>query len=224
MSYRKGKFPDLTAILARKASKASEEKILTITKIAQEVSDKQQADFFNTLTLFMGQYNKPQLKTFEKVVWRRLSRRTIDRKRKLGRKKSGLGRYSPAGKWYSHLDASRGEVSLRDFLKGEPVEKYYGTTDFLVTKWDSLKQKDYWKRIIIVPGLSRGRKPFTDDDNTMGMNRQQETKVTAKNEHTGLSNEEARPLFSPMAEYFVRIRIPRAINRKLKERGYNVKF
>lgn len=204
--YKKGKFFELSNILTNKAILVTESRSAKIRDIIQKTLIKEQDKFFPEMSYYMGKYNKPNLPFFEKVSWSRLKPSTVARK-------------GNSYKWYSHLDSSDGEVSLRDFFRrSAKVSSYYPENKILHKTFK--KRTRIYAEMAITPSLAGKRKPFNVYDDTFGKRRTQETKLTAVNTHTGLSNEEMRPLIRPMTEYYVRHKLVRAINVAMRSAGF----
>ena len=212
--YKKGKVQaKLLASVTVRANVLTNKKTEEIVKIVDKVMAREEAKFFNEIARVTDRAYRPRLPGFEKVTWHNLSPKY--------RRWKGNNR-----KWYSGLGKKEGAVSLRDFLKQYSVSSFYPRGVVYDDRVQgSIKGNKIRRQIRAVPGISRtvDRKPFNVYDNSVKNPKTQEVKVFAKNKHTGMSNEEMRPLFAPMTEYFVRHKIPRAINAALREKGLRSK-
>lgn len=212
--YKKGKVQaKLLASVTVRANVLTNRKTEEIVKIVDKVMAREEAKFFNEIANVTDRAYRPRLPGFEKVTWHNLSPKY--------RRWKGNNR-----KWYSGLGKKEGAVSLRDFLKQYSVSSFYPKGVVYDDRVQgSIKGNKIRRQIRAVPGISRtvDRKPFNVYDNSVKNPKTQEVKVFAKNKHTGMSNEEMRPLFAPMTEYFVRHKIPRAINAVLREKGLRSK-
>lgn len=211
--YKRGSVgAKLHDIVENKKIQLSDERLNRLTEIVEKVVHEEQSTFFNFIaTKAIGRTYKPRLPGFENVSWQHLSKKY--------RAKKGNNK-----KWYSGFKKPEGRVSLYDFLMSSSPDSYYPKSKIKVSPWgQNSKKYKISKKIVISPGIvGRKRKKFNVLDNPLNENKTQEDKVFAKNKHTGLSNEQMRPLFEPMGEYYVRHKIPRAINRAIhKEFGRN---
>ena len=210
--YKKGKFQaKLLASVMVRANELTNRKTEEIKKIAYKAMVKEEAKFFREISDVMDRAYKPSLPGFEKVSWRNLSPKY--------RRWKGNNR-----KWFSGKNTSDGRIPLKNFLKSFPVSKFYPESVVYDDKIQfSSRGNKIRRQIRAVPGIAKKRQPFNVYDGGIENKVTQEAKVTGLVPYTGLSNEEMRPLFAPMTEYFVRHKIPRAINTALREKGFRSK-
>lgn len=210
--YKKGKFQaELLASVMVRANALTNRKTEEIKKIVHKAMVREEAKFFREISDVMDRAYRPSLPGFEKVTWRSLSPKYREWK--------GDNR-----KWYSGRDTSDGRIPLKNFLKSFPVSKFYPESVVYDDKIQFSRRGNKIRRQIrAVPGIAKKRQPFNVYDGGVENKITQEVKVSAKNKYTGMSNEEMRPLFAPMSEYFVKHKIPRAINAALREKGFRSK-
>ena len=189
----------------------------------EEIANNELMKYFSTVSSYMGLANKPHLKdrgtltfvtynVFDRVIWFPLSERT----RKIKRKRAGSANENV--KWYSFNKRPFGGESLKDYLNGLG---FYETCTVEVTS---------------IPGTSdpeRNLKGYQislsvplDEDTIieeMGGYGDPQVEKAFGNGRGGI-NEERRPIFNPIAEYFTRQRIPRVIRETLEKEGRNVEF
>lgn len=122
---------------------------------------------------------------FEGIKWKRLKRSTIARKRDYYSKHGGAGS-NPRNKWFF-------TGSLQNFLKHARVGSYF--KDREVTISDGV--------IEYKSNLENERKFF---------NEKQEVKITGTLK-TGDINEEVRPIFEPIREFYLNVRLPRFLEK-----------
>ena len=124
---------------------------------------------------------------FQGVKWKRLKRSTIARKREYYRKFGTPDGYQkPSNKWFY-------TGSLQKFLKQANVGSYFKDRDIRFSNGV----------IEYTSNLENERRSF---------NFKQEVKVTGTLK-TGGTNEELRPLFEPIREFYVNVRLPRFIEK-----------
>lgn len=195
----------------------------------EEIANKELLYYFSTVASCMELTNKPHLKdrgsltfytynVFDRVVWVPLSERTRQIKRKL----AGAGRENV--KWYSYNKKTRGDMALKEYLSGKP---FYESCEVTVTPFN------YNGRENRGPGRPRKLKsyqlslsvPLEEDVIIEQMGGEGDDQVEkAFGAGKGGINEERRPIFNPVAEYFTRQRIPRVIRETLKKEGRYVEF
>ncbi len=207
--YKNDKLPDLRAISLEKGRIIAEERFQRLLKIMYDTVDEETSKFFKDIASVMNKVDKPNLPGFENVHWNSLSQLTIRRK--------GHNR-----KWFSNIRKSTGAVSLMSFLKQARVDLYYPKPKYAIKSWKNSYGR--MKRLVVAyPSMYYERdKTFDTYDQNYENPKTQEVKVTSKNPVTGYSNEEMRPLFAPMSEYYLRHKIPLAINAKLRENGFKI--
>ena len=217
---------DLRALIDQHIHRVCEQGAYNIAKMSAEVADMETERYFKVVSALMGSQKKPthdpetgmRIDAFKNVFWRPLRYKTRLRKGKL------RGSSFRNVKWVSGEKRPFGGIPLKSFLKQENVFNYVGqsTAKYVKTTTDRAVHTKY--RLFLRPGLSDGMFSFEAGDDSLLGEKVQDRKVNAPNRYTGMSNEEARPIFRPVMEYFVRQRIPRRINQELKKRGYNVVY
>lgn len=215
---------DLHSLVDEHIHRVCEQGAYNISKMSAEVADRETEQYFKVISALMGSATKPnrdpetgmRIDAFSRVRW--LPLRASTRKHK-----ANLRGYSFRNvKWVSGEKRKLGGIPLKSFLKQMPVFNYVGPSSAHYVKISSNRAKIARYRMFLTPGLSQGLVSLEDPTDEMFGDNVQDQKINAPNRYTGLTNEEARPIFRPVMEYFVRQRIPRRINQELKKRGYNV--
>lgn len=217
---------DLRALVDQHIHRVCEQGAYNIAKMSAEVADMETERYFKVVSALMGSQQKPtndpetgmRIDAFKKVFWRPLRYKTRLRKAKL------RGSSFRNVKWVSGEKRKFGGIPLKSFLKQENVFNYVGQSTAKYVKTTSERAVHAKYRLFLTPGLSDGMFSLEAGDDSMFGEEVQDRKVNSPNHYTGMSNEEARPIFRPVMEYFVRQRIPRRINQELKKRGYNVVY
>lgn len=214
-THKKGSlYPGISRIFHERVITAGEQRIEQMKGVILDTLSREEDKYFPLVAQYMNRSVKPNLEPFKKVRWRRLSKTTIFKKGN-----SRAWRSSDLGKRDSYFG---GYQHLQDLLRVLPTWKYFPEAEVKTTKVKKHARGFSW-HITVTPSTAQKRKRITDYKVTdyTGKTKTQESKITGRNRYTGDSNEEARPLFNPMAEYFVKHHLTRAINNALKEKlGY----
>ena len=148
--------------------------------------------YFKTVADYMNFFSPPHKllgddDPFEGVEWDRLKKKTIMDKDKYY-KKFGTpdGYIKSSNKWFF-----KGE--LQKFLRKQNVGSYFGKS--------SIEESDGVIRYN--SNLENERRPFGD---------KQEYKVTGTLK-TGGTNEESRPIFEPIREFYLNVRLPKELDK-----------
>lgn len=148
--------------------------------------------YFKTVADYMNFFSPPHKllgdgDPFEGVEWDMLKKKTIRAKDKYY-KKFGTpdGYIKSSNKWFF-----KGE--LQKFLRRQNVGSYFGES--------SIEESDGVIRYH--SNLENDRRPFGE---------KQEYKVTGTLK-TGLSNEDARPIFEPIREFYLNVRLPKELDK-----------
>ncbi len=205
----------ISEIVMEKAIRISESRFEDIAKIAYSVTRRVQEGYFREVSSAMDKYFKPRntgeenySAVFSNIHWKNLKSTT--------RAAKGNGR-----KWRS---GEEGVTHLQDFLTTVSVEDYFPSTKLI--KYQPIKiRNSYYRRFALDVSLGHYRtKRFIQNESGKG-SKTQETKITGVvSGSEGKSNEELRPLFEPMAQYYVKYKIPRKINEELKRNGYKLEL
>lgn len=122
------------------------------------------------------------------ITWDRLKRSTVARKREYYRKFGTPDGYQkPSNKWFY-------TGSLQKFLKRARVGSWFSGREINVS--DGI--------IEYTSNLENERRPFND---------KQEVKITGTLK-TGGTNEELRPIFEPIREFYVNVRLPKFLDKE----------
>lgn len=125
---------------------------------------------------------------FVGITWNRLKRSTLARKREYYRKFGTPDGYQkPSNKWFY-------TGSLQKFLKRARVGSWFSGREINVS--DGV--------IEYTSNLENERRPFND---------KQEAKITGTLK-TGGTNEELRPIFEPIREFYVNVRLPKFLDKE----------
>jgi hypothetical protein len=215
---------DLHALVDQHIHRVCERGAYNIAKMSAEVADRETERYFKVVSALMGTSTKPnrdpetgmRIDAFSSVRWEPLRPKTRQHKAKL----RGYGFRNV--KWVSGEKRKYGGIPLKSFLKQMPVFNYVAESSAKYIKVSSDRAVNARYRMYLTPGLTEGFISLEDDTDEMFGDKVQDQKINAPNHYTGMTNEEARPIFRPIMEYFVRQRIPRRINQELRKRGYNV--
>lgn len=213
MAYKNDKSSNkLSAIVLAKSKIIADEKFEKIQKIARDVVGKEQNKFFNVVAEVMDKVNPPnpaEYPTFKGVTWANLS--------------SGYAKSKGSvRKWRS---ADKGSIHLQDFFRQtKHIISYFTQKEDVFTyspDWrKGGKRKYLYRDFSIQPILMSERLKFGNSVEGDKNNKNQEAKITGVMAN-GKTNEELRPLIEPMRLYFIKHKIPRAINDKVREKlGY----
>ena len=195
-----------------------EDEVFDLQDEIEEIANKELINYFKVVSDQMELVNKPKLNedrkrgpyefftynVFDRVVWFPLSERT----RKIKRKRQGASAANV--KWYSYNDYKKhGGEPLKKYLEGLAFDQY--SCSVSVEKVD-VDGKTGYKLHLNIPL----------DEDTIEAHMDEDQAAKAFGDGRGGINEERRPIFNPVAEYFIRQRIPRAIRDRLE--GKDVKF
>lgn len=177
--------------------------------------------YFTVVSNCMGREQKPTLKdkgtnifysydVFTKVTWFSLAKSTREYKRKHGGNENA--------KWYSYRPKPKGGQPLKDYLNGLSGDNF--DCEIEIEEVDSGYYGAQQKRRVKKQGYKLTLRIYLDEDYIYeSMEEDQARKAFGAPK--GVTNEESRPIFNPVAEYFVRQRIPRIIKEKIKNVEFN---
>jgi hypothetical protein len=219
-------FAALYDIVDRKIHTGQEKFWEGLTKTAIETVKKEEAYYFKTVSALMNRGKKPsvdptnnneRMEAFQRVRWKELRPSTQRRKERLG------GASFRNKKWYSGETTAYGRIHLKDYLKQLDVRNFFPEpVDVRVKTSRETSKRDYY-RVYINSGLQHNMKKLEGRENNMFNNKDIDAKINSPT-YNGESNEQRRPIFRPVAEYYVRQRLPRKVNEVLRKEGYKVEF
>lgn len=212
---------NLEPLVDERIQELADDEVEVMREEVEDIANNELQDYFSTVAQYMDIAEKPHLKdkgsyefytynVFDRVIWFPLSKRTRARKRKNGG--------DPNSKWYSYNGKSgpAGGEHLQEYLNGK---SFYETCEVDITQVDHSggrgrprKLKTYQLSLSI---------PLDEDtiiEEMGGFDDVQAQKAFGP--HSGGINELRRPLFNPVAEYFMHQRIPRIIREAFKGRKY----
>lgn len=197
---------DFADLLDEQILELADDEVEDMRDDIEEIANRELQEYFTTVASKMGLAEKPYLRgkgsitlvtydVFSRVVWFPLSERT----RKIKRKRAGDSAANV--KWYSFNKTCTGGEPLKDYLNGLS----FNEGCIVDLNKDERSAKQYHIRISI---------PLDEDSIIDEMDEAQAAKAFFDSGRGGV-NEERRPIFNPVAEYFVRQRIPRKIMEEL---------
>ena len=217
---------DLAERLDENVQELLADEVSEIQDEVEEIANNELLDYYKVVSSGMYSATKPNLRApagtffkynvFDRVVWFPLSKRTRELKRKWE------GEWAQNVKWYS-FDKRHENSTLKAYLNGlqfngsatVTVQKFTGNKDMLFGK-DKRAGADFYQLTLNIP---------LDEDLIIEQMDDESQVVKAFGHPRGNpSNEERRPIFNPVAEYFSRQRIPNKIKTEMRRRGRNVEF
>lgn len=211
-------------LIDEEAQKILEEEVGIVQDEAEEIANKELLQYFSVVSEKMGLAKKPRLKdprssgfytynVFDRVIWLPLSPKTREMKRKLN--ENG----NPNAKWYSYKpeEKTTGGKHLKDYLRGLGFSQSCTVAVKEIPKSGPgrpSKLKNYSLSLSI---------PLDEDSIIKEMDEEQAGKAFSPDSRNGQVNEVSRPIFNPIAQYFIHQRIPRVIAEKMEGKR-NVKF
>lgn len=209
-------------LIDEEAQKILEDEVESVQDEIEEIANNELLDYFTVVSDNMGLANKPKLKdkaslgfytynVFDRVIWLPLSPKTREMKRKLNG--------NPNVKWYSYKpeEKTTGGQHLKDYLRGLGFSQGCTVTAKEIARSGPgrpSKLKNYLLNLDI---------PLDEDTIISEMDEQQAGKAFFPDSRNGQINEVSRPIFNPIAQYFMYQRIPRVITNAMKGKR-NVKF
>lgn len=207
---------NLEPLVDERIQELADDEVEVMREEVEDIANNELQDYFSTVAKYMDIAEKPHLKdkgsyefytynVFDRVIWFPLSKRTRARKRKNG------GPQAANLKWYSYNDREgkkvAGGMHLQDYLKGrgflETCEAEVNPVEHTGGVGRPRKLKTYRLTLDI---------PLDEDTIMEQMGEYDDVQVQkAFGPHSGGINELRRPLFNPVAEYFMHQRIPRVI-------------
>ena len=211
-------------LIDEEAQKILEEEVGIVQDEVEEIANKELLQYFSVVSEKMGLAKKPRLKdprssgfytynVFDRVIWLPLSPKTREMKRKLN------GNGNPNAKWdsYKPEEKTTGGKHLKDYLRGLGFSQSCTVAVKEIPKSGPgrpSKVKNYSLRLSI---------PLDEDSIIKEMDEEQALKAFYPDSRNGQVNEVSRPIFNPIAQYFIYQRIPRVIAEKMEGKR-NVKF
>lgn len=202
----------------------TEDAVLDLREDIEVIVRDELDTYFTVVSDLMGRSEKPNLRdkgtnaffsynVFDRVTWFPLSKKTRQFKARQGG--------DPDVKWYSYKKKPTGGEPLKDYLRGLQGDNF--DVDIDIEEVESGYYGSQQKRRIKTNGYKLSLTIYLEEDKIVE-SMDEDQAVKAFGAPRLFTNEERRPIFNPVAEYFVRQRIPRVIKEKLGREGKNVEF